>query len=67
MRDGNEIQNIPPPPPRNPDDSPGRFNNVDILRGFELGGRRVDLAVTTDRGHDTIRFYAIDPRAAASQ
>jgi hypothetical protein len=23
--------------------------------------------VTTDRGHDTIRFYAIDPRAAASQ
>jgi 3-phytase len=64
---GNEIQNIAPPPPRNPDDSPGRFNNVDILRGFELGDKRVDVAVTTDRGNDTIRFYVIDPRAAASQ
>lgn len=62
---GVELQAIAPPGAPGPDDSPGRFNNVDLLRGFELGGRRVDLAVVTDRGRDQLRFYRIDPGAAA--
>ncbi len=63
---GKEVQHIAAPPSSGEDDSPGRFNNVDIIRGFDLGTRRVDVAVVTDRGHDTLRFYAIDPRAQAS-
>lgn len=47
----------------------GRFNNVDVLYGFERdvhGHReRVDIAVATDRGCDRLRVFAIDPRSAA--
>lgn len=39
----------------------GRINNVDVTYGFALrGGRRVDLAVASDRGLDVIRVYRID-------
>jgi 3-phytase len=41
--DGRALQHIP---------APGRFNNVDLVHDFRLAGRRVDLAVVTDRGHD---------------
>src|SRR5262245_16616093 len=41
---GQTLQRISPPPSANPDDAPGRFNNVDVL--YRIGGR--DLAVTTD-------------------
>ena len=51
---GNELQAIRPPAAPGPDDSPGRFNNVDLLG---------DLAVVTDRGRDTLRFYRIAPDA----
>jgi 3-phytase len=57
---GHELQAIATPPAPGPDDAPGRFNNVDILYGFQLGGRSVDLAVTTDRGRDQLRFYVIE-------
>jgi 3-phytase len=56
---GHELQAISTPPAPGPDDAPGRFNNVDVLYGFRLGDRTVDLAVTTDRGRDQLRFYAI--------
>lgn len=59
---GRLVQSLPAPSAPGPDDEAGRFNNVDIVEGFALGGRRVDLAVTSDRGRDTIRAYAIDPR-----
>ena len=59
---GRVLQSVPAPPAPSGDDEPGRFNNVDIVSGFRLGGRRVDLAVTSDRGRDQIRSYAIDPR-----
>jgi 3-phytase len=59
---GRLVQTLPAPPAPGPDHEPGRFNNVDIVEGFELGGRTVDLAVTSDRGRDTIRAYAIDAR-----
>ncbi len=38
-----------------------RFNNVDIVYGFELGGENVDLAVVSDRLNDTLVVYEIDP------
>ena len=62
--DGKELQAITPPAAPGPDDEAGRFNNVDVLYGFPLRGRSVDLAVVTDRGRDQLRFYAIDAGAA---
>lgn len=59
---GKALQTIPAPPAPGPDDEAGRFNNVDIVHGFKVGGRTVDLAVTSDRGRDQIRSYAIDAR-----
>lgn len=56
-----ERQSIGTPAAPGPDDEAGRFNNVDLVSGFGLGGRRVDLAVVTDRGRDQLRFYRIDP------
>jgi 3-phytase len=58
---GKQVQSIAAPSPPRPTDAPGRFNNVDIVYGFQLRGRTVDLAVTTDRGSDKLRIYEIDP------
>ena len=49
---GREVQSIATP-------AGGRFNNVDIITGFRLGKRAVDLAVVTDRGLDKLRIYRI--------
>ncbi len=57
---GRERQAIATPPAPGEDDAAGRFNNVDLVEGFRLGGRAVDLAVVTDRGRDQLRFYRID-------
>jgi 3-phytase len=51
---GREIQAIATP-------AGGRFNNVDVVTGFRLGGLITDLAVVTDRGRDQLRFYRINP------
>lgn len=63
---GREVQSIATPAAPGPDDEAGRFNNVDLVRGFNLGGRKVDLAVVSDRGRDQIRSYRIDPADAAA-
>jgi 3-phytase len=63
---GRELQSIATPAAPGPDDEPGRFNNVDLVHGFTLHGRRVDLAVVSDRGRDQLRSYRIDPVAAAA-
>lgn len=63
---GQEVQSIATPPAPGPDDEAGRFNNVDLVSGFNLGGRRVDLAVVSDRGRDQLRSYRIDPEEAAA-
>jgi 3-phytase len=60
---GREVQSIATPAAPGPDDESGRFNNVDLVSGFRLGGRSVDLAVVSDRGRDQLRFYRIDPVA----
>ncbi|MBB2944960.1 3-phytase [Actinoplanes lutulentus] len=51
---GHEVQAIATP-------DGGRFNNVDILTGFKLGTKKVDVAVVTDRGLDKLRIYKIEP------
>jgi len=50
---GREVQAIATP-------AGGRFNNVDLIAGFPIGGRRTDLAVVTDRGLDQLRIYRIE-------
>jgi 3-phytase/alkaline phosphatase D len=45
--------------PDSPEDL--RYNNVDTLYGFNLGGETVDLAIASDRLNDTIAIYRIDP------
>jgi 3-phytase len=57
---GHELQAIATPPAPGPAGAPGRFNNVDILYGFQLGDRIVDLAFTTGRCRDQLRFYVIE-------
>lgn len=63
---GRQIQRIAAPPAPGPDDVAGRFNNVDVLTDFELAGRKVDIAVATDRGRDQLRIFTIDPAKAAA-
>ncbi|MFH8419670.1 phytase [Streptomyces sp. NPDC018038] len=58
--DARPVQSIAAPPAAGPDDAPGRFNNVDLVQGLRLSSGRADLAVTSDRGHDRLRFYRID-------
>jgi 3-phytase len=62
---GARIQHIAAPAAPSPDDEPGRFNNVDLIYGLNIGGRVRDLAVVSDRGRDQIRFYEIDKAKAA--
>ncbi|WP_144119711.1 phytase [Catellatospora sichuanensis] len=57
---GRQTQSFATPEAPGPGDEPGRFNNVDLVSGFPLRGRLVDLAVVTDRGRDKLRFYRID-------
>ncbi len=37
-----------------------RPNNVDVEEGFRLAGRRVDIAVVTERNKNALRVFAID-------
>lgn len=63
---GVQLQSIAAPPAPTPNDSPGRFNNVDLLYSFVLNNQKVDLAVVSDRGSDKLRIYSINPQAASS-
>ncbi|MFH8796522.1 phytase [Streptomyces sp. NPDC017941] len=56
-----QVQSVPAPAGPTPGDAPGRFNNVDLVHGLKLASGRADLAVTSDRGNDRLRFYRIDP------
>jgi 3-phytase len=40
-----------------------RYNNVDLIYGFQLKAQKVDLAVASDRYNDMIRIFTIDPDA----
>jgi 3-phytase len=52
-RAGREVQSIATP-------AGSHFTDVDLVRGFRIGGRRTDLAVVTDRGRDQLRIYRIE-------
>ncbi|MGV9880244.1 phytase [Streptomyces sp. NPDC003006] len=58
--DAREVQYLPAPAAPGPDHAPGRFNNVDLVHGLRLSSGRADLAVTSDRGSDRLRFHRID-------
>lgn len=38
----------------------GRLNNVDLRPGFDLGGVQVDLAVASNRDHNSLHLFAIE-------
>lgn len=38
-----------------------RYNNVDLVYEFELGGESVDLAVVSDRKNDTLAIFKVNP------
>lgn len=59
--DARQVQTVPAPAGPAPGAAPGRFNNVDLVHGLKLSTGRADLAVTSDRGTDRLRFYRIDP------
>jgi 3-phytase len=48
---GNQLQYLPV----------GRLNNVDVRTGFVLGGKQIDLAVASNRDHNSLHLFAIDP------
>ncbi|MEL3945605.1 phytase [Streptomyces sp. LNU-CPARS28] len=58
--DARQVQHLPAPAGPAPGDAPGRFNNVDLVHGLKLSTGRADIAVTSDRGNDRLRFYRID-------
>jgi len=38
----------------------GRLNNVDVRSGFQLDGKLIDLAVASNRDHNSLHLFAID-------
>lgn len=61
---GRTVQSLPASPDAK--GKPGqRFNNVDIQYGFPAGGKRLDIAVATDRIADRLRVWRIDGSARA--
>ncbi|MEV5089833.1 phytase [Streptomyces griseoincarnatus] len=63
---GRRLQHIAAPQAPHEDAKTGRFNNVDIVYGFDLDGESTDLALVSDRGRDRVRAFAIDPAAVAA-
>jgi 3-phytase/alkaline phosphatase D len=61
---GNVVQTIQPSDVGGTTYGTVRFNNVDILRNFSLGGTTVDLAITSDRRNDTLGIFQINATAA---
>lgn len=57
---GQTIQRISAPPAPTSLDQKGRYNNVDLLLGFSLGGTSTDLAIVSDRGRDKLVAYKIN-------
>lgn len=57
---GRLLQHIEPKPAPGEEDAPGRYNNVDLIHDFSLGGDEVDLAVVSDKGMDDIGIFTVD-------
>ena len=65
--DGGELQSLAAEPAPRADGVAGRYNNVDIAYGLDLGAGPVDVAVVSDRYNDQLRFFAIDPAGARAE
>lgn len=39
----------------------GRVNNVDVRSGFMFNGKAIDLAVASNRDHNSLHVFSIDP------
>ena len=39
----------------------GRLNNVDVRSGFRWGNQTIDLAIATNRDHNSLHLFAIEP------
>lgn len=61
-----ELQSLAAEPAPRADGVDGRYNNVDIAYGLDLGDGPVDVAVVSDRYNDQLRFFAIDPAGASA-
>ena len=61
---GAEIQSLAAVPAPRADGVDGRYNNVDIAYGLQLGDVIADVAVVSDRYNDQLRFFVIDPAGA---
>jgi 3-phytase len=59
-----EVQFIAAEPAPRADGVDGRYNNVDIAYGLNVGSGTADVAVVSDRYNDQLRFFAIDPAGA---
>ncbi|MFB7883325.1 phytase [Microbacterium sp. NPDC056057] len=62
--DGAELQSLTAEPAPRADGVDGRYNNVDIAYGIDLGSGPADIAVVSDRYNDQLRFFAIDAAGA---
>lgn len=43
----------------------GRLNNVDVRSGFIVNGKQADLAVASNRDHNSLHLFAIDTQSGA--
>ena len=44
----------------------GRLNNVDLRHGFQLGAEKIDLAIATNRDHNSLQLFAINSKGKVS-
>ncbi|THK41939.1 phytase [Methylophaga sp. SB9B] len=42
----------------------GRVNNVDVRSGFMFNGKAIDLAVASNRDHNSLHVFSIDPTSS---
>lgn len=64
--EAHELQSLAAEPAPRADGLDGRYNNVDIAYGLDLGDGPVDVAVVSDRYNDQLRFFAIDAAGASA-
>ncbi|PNV83006.1 MAG: 3-phytase [Sulfurimonas sp.] len=41
----------------------GKFNNVDLRYGMQVGGKKVDIVAATNRTNDSLALYGVDPQS----
>nr|WP_298891581.1 phytase [uncultured Acinetobacter sp.] len=44
----------------------GRLNNVDLRHGFQFGSEKIDLAIATNRDHNSLQLFAINTKGKVS-